>query len=146
MTTNQGIAITYTGRDKPFKDRIYRSGLTFEHGQTRTVPEVLAARFLRHADVFKRAELEAVEQTQQKQDEPQVDDTAKLLEQTQQKQDELRKQEDARFELIDRIESMDKKGLIEWAQINYKQAIDGRTSEAKAREIVKGFIDQYGVP
>ena len=53
MTTPQDVAVTYTGTDDPFKDRIYRSGLTFAPGQTRLVPATLAQRFLRHSDVFK---------------------------------------------------------------------------------------------
>ena len=52
MTTSQDVAVTYTGTDNPFKDRIYRSGLTFTPGQTRLVPATLAQRFLRHTDVF----------------------------------------------------------------------------------------------
>lgn len=55
MTQTQGVAVTYTGRDDPFKDRLYRSGLTFTPGQTRIVPLTLAERFLRHQDVFTRA-------------------------------------------------------------------------------------------
>ena len=41
MTAPQDVAVTYTGTDDPFTDRIYRSGLTFAPGQTRMVPATL---------------------------------------------------------------------------------------------------------
>ena len=142
MTTPQDVAVTYTGTDDPFKDRICRSGLTFAPGQTRMVPATLAQRFLRHSDVFKEGaagEAKAAKKAEQ-------DDTKLVLEQQQQEHDEQRQQEDARFALIDSIESMDRKSVIEWAHQHYKQKIHHNTSVEKAREMAKGFIDQYGMP
>ena len=147
MTTPQYVAVTYTGTDDPFKDRIYRSGLTFAPGQTRLVPATLAQRFLRHSDVFKEGaagEAKAAKKAEQAQAEQ--DDTKLVLEQQQQEQEEQRRQEDARFALIDSIESMDRKAVIEWAHQHYKQKIHHNTSVEKAREMAKGFIDQYGMP
>lgn len=147
MTTPQDVAVTYTGTDDPFKDRIYRSGLTFAPGQTRLVPATLAQRFLRHSDVFKEGaagEAKAAKKAEQAQAEQ--DDTKQVLEQQQQEQEEQRQQEDARFALIDSIESMDRKAVIEWAHQHYKQKIHHNTSVEKAREMAKGFIDQYGMP
>ena len=209
MTTSQDVAVTYTGTDDPFKDRIYRSGLTFAPGQTRLVPFTLAQRFLRHADVFKlgktaeqlaaeaalaevaaaqaaadlarqqqeaktEADRIAAEQAEaeakQKADEATAaaeaarqaaeaaakekpegatetkDDTAAVLAQQQKEMDEARQREDARYALIDSIESMDRAAVISWADLNYKQKIPGNVSVAKARDIAKGFIDQYGMP
>ena len=147
MTTPQDVAVTYTGTDDPFKDRIYRSGLTFAPGQTRLVPATLAQRLLRHSDVFKEGaagEAKAAKKAEQAQAEQ--DDTKLVLEQQQQEHDEQRQQEDARFALIDSIESMDRKAVIEWAHQHYKQKIHHNTSVEKAREMAKGFIDQYGMP
>ena len=104
MTTPQDVAVTYTGTDDPFKDRIYRSGLTFAPGQTRLVPATLAQRFLRHSDVFKEGaagEAKAAKKAEQAQAEQ--DDTKQVLEQQQQEHDDQRQQEDARFALIDSI-------------------------------------------
>lgn len=53
MTAAQETAVTYTGKETPFVDRIYRSRLTFNPGQTRALPALLAAKLLRHSDVFK---------------------------------------------------------------------------------------------
>lgn len=148
MTTSQDVAVTYTGTEDPFKDRIYRSGLTFAPGQTRLVPATLAQRFLRHSDVFEAGD--AGEAKTVKKDEKaaqtQLDDTKKVLEAQKQEQDSLRQQEEARFALIDSIESMDRKAVIEWADQTYKQKIPGNVSVANAREMAKGFIDQYGMP
>ena len=106
------------------------------------VPATLAQRFLRHSDVFKEGaagEAKAAKKAEQ-------DDTKLVLEQQQQEHDEQRQQEDARFALIDSIESMDRKSVIEWAHQHYKQKIHHNTSVEKAREMAKGFIDQYGMP
>lgn len=117
MTQTQGIAVTYTGRDDPFIDRLYRSGLTFSNGQSRIVPPTLAERFLRHTDVFKRtdemvADPVSVQASTAAQTEPPNDDTQKLLDEAQKNKDGQRLQEDARFALLDQIDSMDKTALI----------------------------------
>lgn len=108
------------------------------------LPATLAARFLRHSDVFKQAgddEAETAEQT-----EPTDPDTTKVLDEQQKQLDEQRQQEDARFALLDTIDSMDRKALIDWAEQHYKQKIPGNVSAATARDMAKGFIDQYGMP
>ena len=147
MTTSQDVAVTYTGTDDPFKDRIYRSGLTFTPGQTRLVPVTLAQRFLRHSDVFKEGaagEAKAAKKAEQTLTEQY--DTKQVLQQQQQEQDDQRQQEDARFALLDSIDRMDRKAVIDWAEQHYKQKIPGNVSVAAAREQAKGFIDQYGMP
>ena len=146
MTTPQDVAVTYTGTDDPFKDRIYRSGLTFTPGQTRLVPITLAQRFLRHSDVFKEGEAAEPKAAKKAAEKEPADDTKQVLEQQQQEQDAQRQQEDARFALLDSIDRMDRKALIDWAELNYKQKIPGNVSAEKARDIAKGFIDQYGMP
>lgn len=147
MTTSNDVAVTYTGTEDPFKDRIYRSGLTFAPGQTRLVPATLAQRFLRHEDVFKEGDAgEAKAAKKAAQTTTEQDDTQKVLEVKKQEQDSQRQLEDARFSLIDTIDSMDRKAVIEWADQHYKQKIPGNVSVANAREMAKGFIDQYGMP
>ena len=146
MTTPQDVAVTYTGTDNPFKDRIYRSGLTFTPGQTRLVPFTLAQRVLRHSDVFKEGEAAESKATKKTAEKEPADDTKQVLDQQKQEQDEQRQQEDARFALLDSIDSMDRKAVIDWAELNYQQKIPGNVSAEKARDIAKGFIDQYGMP
>lgn len=147
MTTSPEVAVTYTGTEDTFKDRIYRSGLTFTPGQTRLVPAPLAQRFLRHEDVFKEGAAGDVKAAQKaEQTQTYQDDTKKVLEQQEQQRDDQRQQEDARFALIDSIESMDRKAVIDWADQHYKQKIPGNVSAATARDMAKGFIEQYGMP
>ena len=151
MNQALNVAVTYTGKDDPFKDRIYRSGLTFTPGQTREVPVTLAERFLRHKDVFQRADVAKVAPAKAAKAAPDVvhkpvDDTTELLDQAQKEQDQQRDLDAGRFALIDQIEAMDRKAVIEWAQDHYKQKIPGNVSVAAARDMAKGFIDQYGMP
>ena len=148
MTTSQDVAVTYIGTDNPFKDRIYRSGLTFTPGQTRLVPLTLAQRFLRHSDEFKEGEAgkaKAAKVADTSTEQPK-DDTKEILENQVQEKDELREQENARFALLDSIDSMDRAAVISWADLHYKQKIPGNMSVGKARDIAKGFINQYGMP
>ncbi len=159
MNQALNVAVTYTGKDDPFKDRIYRSGLTFTPGQTREVPVTLAERFLRHKDVFQRADVAKVAPAKAAKVAPAkaakaapdvvqkpVDDTTELLDQAQKEQDQQRDLDAGRFALIDQIEAMDRKAVIEWAQDHYKQKIPGNVSVVAARDMAKGFIDQYGMP
>lgn len=170
MTNLPAVAVTYTGTDNPFLDRIYSSGLTFTPGQTRLVPVTLAQRFLRHTDVFKEGTPEAPKaaeptaptvptpteptqptqptqpaQEQGAQAQPDAD-TAALLAAQAKEQDVLREQADARFALLESLESMDRSAVISWADQHYKQKIPANVSAAKAREMAKGFVDQYGMP
>lgn len=156
MTNLPAVAVTYTGTDNPFLDRIYSSGLTFTPGQTRLVPVTLAQRFLRHSDVFKEGAPEtpnAAEpaqpaqpaQEQGAQAQPDAD-TAALLAAQAKEQDVQREQADARFALLESLESMDRSAVISWADQHYKQKIPANVSAAKARDMAKGFVDQYGMP
>lgn len=147
MSQTQDVAVTYIGNDDPFKDRLYRSGLTFARGQTRLVPETLAARFLQHTDVFKGAGAVAAEAaSQQGEQAKQADDTQLQLAEAKKKEDEQREQDDARFALLDSLESMDKQALLKFAADKFKQKLHPNTGEAKLRDMVKGFVDQYGTP
>lgn len=147
--TLQGIAITYVGTEDPFIDRIYRSGLTFESGQSRTVPPQLAARFLRHQDVFRRAEEEGGQMPaggQTDGTQPPPDDTAAQLDAAQKAQEERRQQENLRFELHQQIDSMDKPALREWTKVKFQQDLPGNLGLDKMRDRVKGLVDQFGAP
>lgn len=153
--TAQDKAVTYFGKEDPFVDRIYHSNLTFTPGQTRAVPVALAARFLLHSDVFKEGDAaaknvkeKAVEAPADKKAEGDThkDDTAVLLAEANKEQDKQREQDNARFELLESLESMDAKALRDFALTNYKQKINGTLGEAKVRDQVRGFIDQYGLP
>lgn len=152
MTTT--IAVTYTGSDDPFVDRIYHSGLTFANGQTRQLPVALAHRFLRHSDVFKEAseEVEKPKESAKKKGESNAgvlkkdDDTQSQLDAAASADKKREEQENARFDLLQQVERMDKTGLRDLAKVNWGQNIHHSTSLENMRDIVRGFIDQFGTP
>lgn len=148
MSQTQDVAVTYIGNDDPFKDRLYRSGLTFAPGQTRLVPPPLAARFLQHIDVFKGADAEATEVVTQQAatTTPADSDTQAQLDEAKRLEEEQRAKDEARFALLDSLESMDKQALLAFAADKYGQKLHPNTGEAKLRDTVKGFVDQYGMP
>ena len=141
MAEEQLVGVTYTGREDPFVDRIYRSRLTFEHGQTRELPPELAAKFLQHADVFQAAgEAKAKKPAKSK------DDTQEQMEAAEKAESERREQENTRFEVHQQIDKMDKAAMRDFAKTNFKVDFPGALGEAKMREQVKGLVDQYGTP
>lgn len=141
MAEEQLVGVTYTGREDPFVDRIYRSRLTFEHGQTRELPPELAAKFLQHTDVFQAAgEAKAKKPAKSK------DDTQEQLEAAEKAESERREQENTRFEVHQQIDKMDKAAMRDFAKTNFKVDFPGALGEAKMREQVKGLVDQYGTP
>lgn len=148
MTVAQTQAVTYIGNDTPFIDRIYRSRLTFDPGQTRAVPIALAARFMRHSDIFRAADAEGETTVPADEQAPaqQPDDTAAQLEAAQKAEDDRRLQEEARFNVLQQIEKMDKQALRDWAQQSYRQDLPGNLGLDKMRDRVRGFVDQFGVP
>lgn len=141
MAEEQLIGVTYTGSEDPFVDRIYRSRLTFEHGQTRELPPELAAKFLQHADVFQAAgEAKAKKSAKAK------DDTQEQLEAAEKAEGERREQENTRFEVHQQIDKMDKAAMRDFAKTNFKVEFPGALGEARMRDQVKGLVDQYGMP
>ena len=131
--------ITFIGRRDSYRDRLYGSGLTFDKGQSRTVPSTLARQFLRHPDTFSVAEKQAKATAKAK------DDTASVLEQAAiEKQEQDKSQFDLQG-LYDQVAIMDKEGLAHFALVNYRHEMDKRTALPTMREQVIGLIDQFGV-
>lgn len=142
MTTPKanGRAVTYTGNETPFVDRLYGSRLSFEPGQTRAVPHELAERLLRHADVFK-----AADQAPAAAEKP-VDDTQALLEQAKLEEQAKRDEQNQRHDLVDQVNAMDKEALQTWAKDKFGEVVPKTLSLNNMRDRVIGLIDQYGVP
>lgn len=134
------VGVTYTGTESPFVDRIYRSRLTFEPGQTRALPVELATKFLLHADVFQRADEHTTTSA------PPIDDTSDQLQASKKSEQDHREKENARFELVQHIEQMDKPALMDWAKVNFQQELPRNLGVEKLRERVVGLIDQFGAP
>ena len=158
--------IQYIGRKPSFKDVLYGTGLTFVSDQVRELPHSLAAKFLRHNDLFKEpAQLQNelaqkdLEQStdpiatnaQQgnvvdtsKEQSTQIDDTAALLETAQKLQDEQAQKDLERAGLMDQIRVMTKPELVTLAKDRWNQEFDKRLGLENVRERVIQFVDQFG--
>lgn len=155
MTTPNSLAVTYTGKEAPFIERNYGSSLSFEPGQTRALPAELAAKLLRHADVFelaapskpKKAQTEetAAQTDEATKPKDEVDDTATQLAEATKKQDEQGALVNERQNVVDQVNLMDKDALKEYAHIKYGQPLPKTLSVDNMRAKVVGFIDQYGL-
>lgn len=133
------IAVTYIGRRPTFTDTIYGTGLTFAQQQTRVLPDAIAAKFLRHPDVFAKGTGEAA------QDVAPGDGTTEALASMNKDKTEQDKQLNQLQDLRDSIQHMNTKAALEeFARTNYKQELDKRKSLAELRTEVIGFIDRFG--
>lgn len=155
--------VQYIGRKATYTDLLYGTGLTFVPNQVRPLPERLAAKFLRHSDLF-REEPPADEQQDdqaQKQTEPtagqqgepqakttmptkEEDDTAALLAAAQKQQDEQAQKDLERAGLMDQVRTMTKPELQTLAKDRWNQVLAKNLTLESTRERVLQFVDQYG--
>ena len=147
MTTPNTVAVQYVGRRESFRDHLYGTGLTFSQGQARALPPEIARKFLRHADQFAKAHVDAAEQAQAT--EPATDSdpdgTIAALDIAAKDKDEANSLETQRQDLIDTITHMPKAALIEFARNNYRQELDKAQKLDALRDQVRGFVDQFGL-
>jgi hypothetical protein len=136
--TPELVPVTYTGREDEWKDNLYGSNLPFTKGQTRMVPPDLAARLLRHADVFEPGEAPKLKKGAK------ADDTAQLLEQAAIERAEVHKLAFNLQDLRDQVANMEKPALAHFAKVNYRQDLDLRHNVETLRQMANGFIDLYG--
>lgn len=136
------IDVKYIGPRQTWIEKRYRSGLTFTNGQTRAIPESLANKLLRHADLFVRPQGAGQENAQAHNQDH--DDTREILAKAKQKLDREKDEENRLQDLRDRIMTMDKDALADFAYIKYRQKIDKRRSTEALREQVIAFVDQFG--
>lgn len=75
----------------------------------------------------------------------QVDDTAAQLAEAEKKAAEQRRQEEARFQLHQSLDTMTKAALRDFVKVNYKQDLpDGKVADM--RQHAKSLVDQFGAP
>lgn len=150
-------SIEYIGK-KPFFDRLYNTGLSFDMGQIRSIPSPTARLFLKHEDLFKVAE--QAEKTGEpkgkkaKDNTPadgeatdtvdDVDDTEALLAEQAEKTAQKLKDENNLRDLYVQVSVMDKNALEQFAKDRYQHNIDKRKSVESLREEVVGLIDRFG--
>lgn len=134
----EDIAIKYVSRvHTSFYDRLYGSGLTFERGQSRMVPALLAQSLLTHAGEFELGEAMPKAEA--------VDDTKEVMTAKQKRDDKDREQLNERQDVVDSIQTMDKEALKEYAQQKYGQAIPKTMTVENMRVKVVALIDQFGL-
>lgn len=143
------VAVKYIGRREEYIDRLYGTGLSFAHGQVREVPEQVARKFLRHADLFERADVVREQQKQEKQEkgskkEPPTDDTAAKLQLAEQKKQAEQGAAARLQDLRDEVNAMEKDALQEFALTKYQQKVPKNLSVDNMRARVVGLIDQFG--
>ena len=139
------VAVQYIGRREEYIDRLYGTGLSFAQGQVREVPEQVSRKFLRHADLFERAEaVPAPKQDKPGKEDLPIDDTAAKLQKAEQQK--LAEQEAANRlqDLHDQVNLMEKDALQEFALTKYQQKVPKNLSVNNMRSRVIGLIDQYG--
>lgn len=135
------VSVVYTGRERPFVDRIYGTRLDWMPGQARAVPASLAAKFLRHTDCFKQGKVKKDEAAKAP-----VDDTAQKLQEAAKRDEAKREEQDGKAVLIERLRRMDATGLKTWAKEHIGETFKGNPSLAKIQERVFAHIEAYGVP
>lgn len=129
----QGVAIRYIGK-RVFLDNMYHSDLSFEPQQVRALPSVLAARFLRHKDLFAKAD-----------ERPEQDDTAERLSESEARSKQVLDEETEVIDLIDSVNQMDKASLAHLALSKYNHKFKANTPVPAMRRAVVNYIHQYGL-
>lgn len=120
--------IKYIGHRKQYREGAYGSGLIFTQGETLNVEDdALAAKLLKHKDVYVRGDAEEATETVAK---------AKTVAQD----DEEDKAQDAR----DAIARMNKDALETYAKTHFSVDLDKRKSVDALRQHVTQLFDQYG--
>lgn len=136
------VGVKYIGRREIFVDRLFGTGLSFEQGQVRVFPGVLARKFLRHADQFEEA---AVGEATAVADTEVTDETAEALAKAKKLQDEQTLEQNQLQDVRDQIASMTKKSLEEFAITKFNQKLDMTKKVCDLRVEVTSFIDRFGV-
>lgn len=132
MTNQQtsAVPVKYVGRRQTYVEGAYGSKLVFTSDETKLVPPDLAAKLLRHPDVYVQGEMpkaknQAVESGKKA---PEEDNQESMLQ-----------------DLRDTIAIMDKDALEQFGRFHFKVDIDKRRSLPNLRQEITRLLDQYGV-
>jgi hypothetical protein len=129
----QGTEIEYVGRREVHTDALYGTG-NWVKGQKKIVPPVLAAKMARHPDVYKKGSTTGTPAAAGAPGAP-----VELPKQT-----EAEKEVEQAEELKAQIGTMNRAGLVEFAQSHYQQRLPGNLSTEDTRAKVIALLDQYG--
>ena len=136
---SETVPIRYIGKRAPHTDRHYGTGLVFAAGQVRNVPVKASKNFLRHSDLFERAEEAVIEPK------PAEDDTDAVMAENERQQEEAYSKSMDLADLHTAINDMDFATLSAFAENRYGLKITRQMGLEKGREALRTRIDQYGV-
>lgn len=117
------VAVKYIGKRETYIDGTYGSRIAFTKGQSVLVPADLAAKMLRHPDVYAKGDAKKAEVVEV-QEQPVVDEDSQAIR--------------------DRIAVMDKTALESFVKTTYRMDIDKRKSVESLRQQAINLVDQYG--
>jgi hypothetical protein len=120
------VSVKYIGKRETYTDGAYGSHIQFVRGESRPVPAAIAAKLLKHTDVYEPGD--AVEM-------PASLPVAKAK----------NFEEDDNQDMRDAISRMDKDALISHAKTHYNVTLGKNNSVDTLRSKVTGLFDQYGV-
>jgi hypothetical protein len=126
--------ITYIGRRETYREGTYGSGLVFQRGETKLVPNALAAKLLQHPDVYRLGKIEQSAAALAPEAAPKATQAEKDVEEE--------RMQDHR----DSVMRMDSKAaLAEFAKTNFNMELDKRKTVAALQTEVIQLIDRFGV-
>lgn len=132
------IGVKYIGRREFWKDTVYSSGLSFEREQVRGIPAEIARKLLRHEDLFERAEVTAGEAA-----EGLAADAVDMIANAKANK-EVKDKANLEFAIIDQVNQMGKKELVEFAEQRFGAKLDIKTTVAALRNEITQRINQFG--
>lgn len=119
-------SIRYVGKRDTYTDGAYQSHITWERGESKPVPNAIAAKLLQHPDQYELGE-------------PITEDLpplpVKRTDDTEERAQEMR----------DAIQGMTKAGLMSFVQNSFRVKMDKNQSVAAMRAQAIQLVDQYGV-
>lgn len=126
------VLVRYVGKRDYWEDNLYNTGLSFSTDQERDLPASVAAKLLKHGDLFL-----AVGGSVSSEGDIEIE-----------AQQEASKEEDSdvqHYEVLDQIERMDKQALIQFAAERYQVKIDARKGAESVRGEVVELVNKFGV-
>lgn len=136
----QGVAVQYVGHKIDYTDRLYGSGLLFQKGEVKVLPGELARQFLRHADMFRKAD---AEQAAAADPELAAAIAGKIAEQSREEVETEKRERDV-ADLHQQISQMNMEALNELGS-RYGLKFTKSNGLAKARAELSNTIDRLGV-
>ena len=119
------VSVKYIGKRETYIDGAYNSGTQFVRGVSQPIPAALAAKLMRHPDVYVPGD--AIPLPSVAPDAPKPDNT-----------------ENENQDMRDAIAVMDKDALITYAKTHFNHTLGKNNSVETLRGKVTGLFDQYG--